>query len=191
MGKALCEQSKTAQMIFEQASDALHLDLQKLCWEEDIATLTLSKNAQPAILTTGYAMYRVCTEELGLRPDAMAGHSLGELTALTCAVLFFACIFIAPIAALIPPAVTSAALIYVGILMVSGLRNLDFGDATQLVPAALMLITVPISSSIGNAIGIAMISFCVIKMFTGRAKEVHWLTYAISVVFILKFFVIL
>ena len=85
MGKALCEQSKTAQRIFEQASDALHLDLQKLCWEGDIATLTLSKNAQPAILTTGYAMYRVCTEELGLRPDAMAGHSLGELTALTCA----------------------------------------------------------------------------------------------------------
>ena len=119
-----------------------------------------------------------------------AGGRTG-LTALTCAVLFFACIFIAPIAALIPPAVTSAALIYVGILMVSGLRNLDFGDATQLVPAALMLITVPISSSIGNAIGIAMISFCVIKMFTGRAKEVHWLTYAISVVFILKFFLIL
>ena len=85
MGKALCEQSKTAQMIFEQASDALGLDLKKLCWEGDIATLTLSKNAQPAILTTGYAMYRVCTEELGLRPDAMAGHSLGELTALTCA----------------------------------------------------------------------------------------------------------
>ncbi len=85
MGKALCEQSKTAQMIFEQASDALALDLKKLCWEGDIATLTLSKNAQPAILTTGYAMYRVCTEELGLRPDAMAGHSLGELTALTCA----------------------------------------------------------------------------------------------------------
>ncbi len=85
MGKALCERSKTAQMIFEQAGDALGLDLKKLCWEGDIATLTLSKNAQPAILTTGYAMYRVCAEELDLRPDVMAGHSLGELTALTCA----------------------------------------------------------------------------------------------------------
>ncbi|MBR1993003.1 MAG: NCS2 family permease, partial [Firmicutes bacterium] len=79
--------------------------------------------------------------------------------------------FIAPIAALIPAAVTSSALIYVGILMVGGLRNLDFSDATQLIPAALMLITIPISSSIGNAIGIAMISYTVIKMFTGKAKD--------------------
>ncbi len=118
-----------------------------------------------------------------------AGGRTG-LTALTCGILFLACIFIAPIAALIPAPVTSAALIYVGILMLTGLRNVDFGDATQMVPAALMLITVPISSSIGNAIGIAMISYSVIKLFTGRAKEVHWLTYAISVLFLFKFFLI-
>lgn len=116
-----------------------------------------------------------------------AGGRTG-LTALTTAALFLACIFIAPIAALIPAPVTSAALVYVGILMLTGLRNVDFGDATQMIPAALMLITVPISSSIGNAIGIAMIAYSVIKMFTGRAKEVHWLTYAISVLFLVKFF---
>ncbi len=85
MGKALCDASKTASEIFERAADALRMDMKKLCWESDLATLTLSKNAQPAILTTGYAMYRVCREELGLKPDAMAGHSLGEITALTCA----------------------------------------------------------------------------------------------------------
>ena len=98
--------------------------------------------------------------------------------------------FIAPIAALIPAAVTSSALIYVGILMIGGLRNLDFKDPTQLIPAALMLITIPISSSIGNAIGIAMIAFTVIKLFTGRGKEVHWLTYAISILFLFKFFLV-
>ena len=118
-----------------------------------------------------------------------AGGRTG-LTALVCGVLFLACMFIAPIAALIPPAVTSAALVYVGILMVSGLKNLDFNDPCQLVPAALMLITIPISSSIGNAIGIAMIAFTAIKAFTGRAKEIHWLTYAIVVVFLLKFFLV-
>lgn len=85
MGKVLCEASNTASELFEQASDALHLDLKKLCWEGELSTLTLSQNAQPAILTIGYAMYRVCMQELGLRPDAMAGHSLGEFTALTCA----------------------------------------------------------------------------------------------------------
>ena len=98
--------------------------------------------------------------------------------------------FIAPVAALIPAAVTSAALVYVGILMVSALRNLDLTDMTQLVPAALMLITIPISSSIGNAIGIAMISFTVIKVFSGKAKEVHWLTYLVSLIFLVKFFLI-
>ena len=118
-----------------------------------------------------------------------AGGRTG-LTALVCGVLFLACIFIAPIAALIPAPVTSAALIYVGILMVSGLKNLDFSDPCQLVPAVLMLITVPISSSIGNAIGIGMITFVVIKVFTGKAKEVHWLTYLISLIFLVKFFAV-
>ncbi len=119
-----------------------------------------------------------------------AGGRTG-LTALVVAVLFAACMFISPIAALIPSPVTSAALIYVGCLMVSGLRNLDLLDKTQLIPAALMLITIPISSSIGNAIGIAMIAYTVIKVFTGRAKEVHWLTYVLSVIFCVKFFLIL
>ena len=118
-----------------------------------------------------------------------AGGRTG-LTALVCGILFLACMFIAPIAALIPPAVTSAALIYVGILMVSGLKNLNFNDPCQLIPAALMLITIPISSSIGNAIGIAMIAFTVIKCGTGKAKEVHWLTYLVSAIFLLKFFLI-
>ena len=118
-----------------------------------------------------------------------AGGRTG-LTALTCGILFLACMFIAPIAALIPPAVTSAALIYVGILMVSGLKNLDFNDASQLIPAALMLITIPISSSIGNAIGIAMIAYTVIKCGTGKAKEVPVLTYLVTAIFLVKFFLI-
>ena len=118
-----------------------------------------------------------------------AGGRTG-LTALTCGILFLACMFIAPIAALIPPAVTSAALIYVGILMVSGLKNLDFNDASQLIPAALILITIPVSSSIGNAIGIAMIAYTVIKCGTGKAKEVPVLTYLVTAIFLVKFFLI-
>lgn len=144
-----------------------------------------------AIATIAGAVTGNCTITTFVESSAgvEAGGRTG-LTALTCGILFLACIFIAPIAALIPAAVTSSALIYVGILMISGLRNLDFSDATQLVPAALMLITVPISSSIGNAIGIGMITYTVIKAFTGRAKEVHWLTYLISAIFLVKFFLV-
>ena len=144
-----------------------------------------------AIATIAGAVTGNCTITTFVESSAgvEAGGRTG-LTALTCGILFLACIFIAPIAALIPAAVTSSALIYVGILMIGGLRNLDFSDATQMVPAALMLITVPISSSIGNAIGIGMITYTVIKAFTGRAKEVHWLTYLISVIFLVKFFLV-
>ena len=115
-----------------------------------------------------------------------AGGRTG-LTALTTGILFLACIFIAPIAAIIPAAATSAALIYVGILMLQGLKNVDFGDMDQMVPVSLMLIGMPISGSIGHAIGLGMISYTVIKLFSGKGKEVSVLTYAISVLFLLKF----
>ena len=118
-----------------------------------------------------------------------AGGRTG-LTALTTAILFLACTFIAPIAAIIPAAATSSALIYVGILMLSGLKKIDFDDITQLVPVALMLIAMPISSSIGHGIGLGLISYTVIMVFTKRAKEVSVLTYVISLLFLIKFFLI-
>ena len=118
-----------------------------------------------------------------------AGGRTG-LTALTTGVLFLACMFIAPVAAIIPAAATSAALIYVGILMLMGLKNVDFGNMDQMVPVALMLIGMPISGSIGHAIGLGLISYTVIKVFSGKAKEVSVLTYVISALFLIKFFLI-
>ena len=96
--------------------------------------------------------------------------------------------FIAPIAAIIPAPATSAALIYVGILMISGLKKIDFDDMCQTVPVALMLIAMPISGSIGHGIGLGLISYTVIKVFTGKAKDVSILTYVISAIFLVKFF---
>ncbi len=112
------------------------------------------------------------------------------LTSLTTGILFLACIFIAPIAALIPAAATSSALIYVGILMISGLKNIDWNDIDQVLPAAIMLITMPVSGSIGHAIGLALISYTVIKLLSGKPKEVSVLTYIISLLFVLKFFLV-
>ena len=116
-----------------------------------------------------------------------AGGRTG-MTALVTGILFLACIFIAPIAAIIPAAATSAALIYVGVLMLQGLQKIDFNDMDQMVPVALMLIGMPVSSSIGHAIGIGLISYTIMKIFGGKAKEVSVLTYAISVLFLVKFF---
>jgi AGZA family xanthine/uracil permease-like MFS transporter len=118
-----------------------------------------------------------------------AGGRTG-LTALTTGILFLACTFIAPIAAIIPAAATSSALIYVGVLMITGLKNIDFNDICQSVPVALMLIAMPISGSIGHAIGIGLITYTVIKVFTGKAKDVSVLTYVLSVIFLVKFFLV-
>ena len=118
-----------------------------------------------------------------------AGGRTG-LTALTAGILFLASMFIAPIAAIIPAPATSAALIYVGVLMLSGLKKIDFDDQSQLVPVALMLISMPVSGSIGHGIGLGLISYTVIKVFTGKAKEVSILTYAISLLFLVKFFLV-
>ena len=118
-----------------------------------------------------------------------AGGRTG-LTALTTGIMFLTCIFIAPIAGIIPAAATSSALIYVGVLMVAGLKNVDFDDICQALPVALMMIAMPISGSIGHAIGIGLITYTVIKVFTGKAKDVSVLTYVLSLIFLLKFFIV-
>ena len=118
-----------------------------------------------------------------------AGGRTG-LTALTTGILFLACMFLSPIAAIIPGAATSSALIYVGILMLQGLKNVNFEDMDQMVPVALMLIAMPVSGSIGHGIGLGLIAYTVVKVFTGKAKEVSLLTYIISLLFLIKFFVV-
>ena len=116
-----------------------------------------------------------------------AGGRTG-LTALVCGIVFLACIFIAPIAAIIPAAATSSALIYVGVLMLQGLKNVNFDDMDQMVPVSLMLIAMPISGSIGHGIGLGLIAYTITNIFGGKAKEVSVLTYAISALFLVKFF---
>ena len=116
-----------------------------------------------------------------------AGGRTG-LTSTTSGILFLVCMFLAPVAAIIPPAATSAALIYVGILMLKGLSQVNFTDMDQLVPVGIMLIGMPVSGSIGHAIGLGLISYTLIKVFSGRFKEVSVLTYIISAIFLVKFF---
>ena len=118
-----------------------------------------------------------------------AGGRTG-LTAVVTGLLFLACIFIAPIAAIIPAAATSSALIYVGLLMLGGLKKIDFDDVYQSLPVAIMLISMPISGSIGHGIGLGLISYSVLKLCTGKGKDVSVLTYVISVIFLVKFFLV-
>ena len=82
MGADFCAEFAVAKRTFEEASDALGVDVAELCFESEAATLALTANAQPAILTASVAALRVVLEETETRPDLVAGHSLGEFTAL-------------------------------------------------------------------------------------------------------------
>ena len=85
MGKELCQNSALARQIFEEAEDVLQIPLKQLCMQGKLPELTSTENAQPAILTASVAAYRDLQERTGIRPHFMAGHSLGEFSALTCA----------------------------------------------------------------------------------------------------------
>jgi len=82
MGRDLVASFRVARRTFEEADDRLGAALSRLCFEGPEETLQLTEHAQPAILTASVAAYRVLRETTGLHPAAMAGHSLGEWSAL-------------------------------------------------------------------------------------------------------------
>lgn len=125
--------------------------------------------------------------------ESAAGVEEGARTGLASIVTafcFLACMFLAPVAALIPPPSTSAALVFVGVLMISALKEVDYEDLSASVSVVLMLVFMMLTGGIGNGIGIGLISYSIIKLCTGKAKEVSLLTIILSLLFIGKFFII-
>lgn len=82
MGRYLFDNFQIAQRLFEEASDALHLDFKKLCFESSESDLALTHNTQPAIVGVSVATAQVLKSEFGHTPDYTAGHSVGEYAAL-------------------------------------------------------------------------------------------------------------
>lgn len=85
MGSFLFENFATARRTFEEASDAISLDLKKLCFQGSVEELALTENTQPALLTVSTATARVLTQDLGVKPSVTAGHSIGEYAAVVLA----------------------------------------------------------------------------------------------------------
>ncbi|RLF78365.1 NCS2 family permease [Thermococci archaeon] len=107
------------------------------------------------------------------------------MTALVTGLLFLAIgLFIAPIAQAIPAFATAPALVIVGYYMLSAIRGVDFDDASEAIPAFLVLITIPYTYSIADGIGMGFISYTIIKLFSGRGKEIHPLMYVLALIFI-------
>jgi AGZA family xanthine/uracil permease-like MFS transporter len=118
-----------------------------------------------------------------------AGGRTG-LTALTVAVLFLACLFIAPLAGVVPAYATAPALLFVACLMLSDLGEVEWGDSTESIPAAVTALVMPFTFSIAEGIAFGFISYAVLKLLTGRAREVAPVVWVIAALFTFKIVVV-
>ena len=122
--------------------------------------------------------------------ESAAGVAAGGRTGLTaCTVggLFVALIFFAPLAGMIPPFATAGALIYVALLMMSGLQRLDWQDHTESLPALLIIIMVPLSFSIANGIAAGFLSYVILKVAAGKARHISLAAWVMAAIFTARF----
>lgn len=109
------------------------------------------------------------------------------LTALTVALLFFAALFLSPLFLMIPGVATAPALVIVGAMMMTPVKNIAMEDFTESIPAFLTMIMMPMSFSISEGIMFGVVSYVLLKLFTGRVKEVTVTTWVLAALFLLKF----
>jgi AGZA family xanthine/uracil permease-like MFS transporter len=101
--------------------------------------------------------------------------------------LFLIAMFFSPLVTIIPYEAATPALVVVGFLMMTQIRHIDFTDYSIGIPAFLTIAIMPFTYSITNGIGAGFVSWLVIKIFTGKVKEVNWLMWVISIAYIIYF----
>ena len=141
-----------------------------------------------AISTAGGAM--VGTSTVTTVVESSAGIAAGGrtgLTSLVTALMFLGAILFAPIVSIVPAAATAPALIFVGILMLGNIRDVDFSDMSNALPAFCTIVFMPFTYSIANGVAFGLITYCLMKLTTGRRQDVKILTLAISVVFVVRY----
>lgn len=115
-----------------------------------------------------------------------AGGRTG-LTAVTCGVLFLLSLFLTPLMLLIPDVATSQALILVGALMLEGIRQIDFADFTEVFPAFVTIVMMPFTYSIANGISAGLVAYPLMKVATGKWREVHPIVYVLAVLIVARY----
>ncbi|MDB5960119.1 MAG: guanine permease [Massilia sp.] len=155
--------------------------------EGKMARLNRALLADSAAIVAGAALGTSSTTAF---VESAAGVQAGGrtgLTALTVAALFLACLFIAPLAAVVPAYATAPALLFVACLMLRELGELDWQDTTEAVPAAITAIAIPFTYSIAEGIGFGFITYAVLKLSTGRARQVAPVVWVIAIIFAGRF----
>lgn len=122
--------------------------------------------------------------------ESTAGISAGGrtgLTAVVVALLFLACLFLAPIASIVPAYATAPALLYVAVLMSGGLKLIDWDDITEAAPAIVTALMMPLTFSIANGIALGFITYALLKLASGRWAALNLSVGLIALMFILKY----
>ena len=109
------------------------------------------------------------------------------LTAVTTGILFLLALVIAPLATMIPNAATAPALIIVGVLMASSVLDIDFSDFTEGFPAFMTFVLMPLTYSIANGIAGGIVFYTILKVATGKAKQVHWMMYLLFALVLIRY----
>ena len=122
--------------------------------------------------------------------DSAAGIAEGARTGLAACitgVLFLLSMFFSPLIAVIPMEAGAAALVVVGAMMVTQIREIDMSDFRTSLPVFLTMVTMPLTYSIANGIGVGFISWALIHAMSNRGRQVHWLLWVVSAGFVLYF----
>ena len=130
-----------------------------------------------------------CTTFVESAAGVGAGGRTGFASVIT-AICFALCLFLTPLAKLVPACATAPALIYVGVLMLKGFAKVDMDDVRSAVPAFLALIMMPLTYSISNGIAIGAISYVLIRLLTGKFSKKDIIVTVIAVLFGLRFFLV-
>jgi AGZA family xanthine/uracil permease-like MFS transporter len=109
------------------------------------------------------------------------------LASIVTGLLFVVTIFLSPLAQFVPSEAAAPALVVVGVLMIAQLRNIDFSDFTIALPAFLTMVLMPFTYSITNGVGAGFISYVVLRVAVGRARDIHPLMWGVSAAFAIYF----
>ena len=122
--------------------------------------------------------------------ESAAGVAAGGrsgVTAIVTGLLFLAALFVAPLVGALPDAATAPALIIVGSLMMTVVREIDWQDAEIAIPAFLTMLAIPLTFSIANGLAFGFTSYTLLKIARGKFREVNWLVYILTALFIARF----
>lgn len=159
--------------MLDENGDPINVNKSMLC--DSIATV-----AGAAIGTS------TCTTFVESSAGVASGARTGFASVIT-SICFALCLFLSPLANIIPSAATAPALIYVGVLMLKNFKQVDMDDIASAVPAFLALIMMPLTYSIANGIGIGAIAYVLITLFTGKYQKKDVIVTVIALLFVLKF----